>query len=96
MARVRDVERQIRKLEGFRVAFLHPDGRDVRGDKMQIPGYTRRYARMAFNSMSVTDWIESRFRPHYPGYDVKVLKANGQRAHGNYKLGTVRNTYLSP
>ena len=96
MPTVRQVERQIKAQEGFDVRFLHLDGRDVRGDLDRIPAYRGRYQRMAFNAASVTDWIENRFRPHYPGFGVAVLKADGSTAHGNYRLSTVRDSYLGP
>jgi hypothetical protein len=92
MATVKSVERQIQRLEGLAVRFLHPDGHDVRGDRSNMPGYD--YKRKAPNSFRVSQWIERRFRPKYPGFGVEVLKADGSKAHGNTRLGTVRGTFL--
>lgn len=39
------------------------------------------------------DWIEARFRPRYPGYDVAVFRGDGTRAHGNTRLENVLATY---
>ena len=91
MATVRSVERQIKRLEGFAVRFLHPDGHDVRGDRSHMPGYDNR--RMAPNAFRVSQWIERRFRPKYPGFGVEVLKADGTKAHGNTRLSSVRAGY---
>ena len=91
MATVRSVERQIKRLEGFSVRFLHPDGHDVRGDRSNMPGYD--YRRMGPGSFRVSQWIARRFRPKYPGFGVEVLKADGSKAHGNTRLSSVRDTY---
>ena len=91
MATVRSVARQIKRLEGFAVRFLHPDGHDVRGDRSHMPGYD--YKRMGPNSFRVSQWIERRFRPKYTGFAVEVLKADGSKAHGNTRLSSVRDTY---
>jgi hypothetical protein len=93
---VRQVERRIRDREGFDVTFRsREDGRDVRDDR-QLPGRHRyNYERMMPNSANVSRWIEVRFRAAYPDFDVHVLKADGTRAHGNYLLGNVLDTYLA-
>jgi hypothetical protein len=99
MATVKQVEQQIKRLEGFGVRLLDSEtGRDVRSDRDlgNIATYQSRYRRMARNGSSVTEWIETRFKPNYPGFDAKVVMANGTRAHGNFHLGTVRDSYLGP
>lgn len=92
MPMVKNVEKKIWDVEGFAVCILHPDGRDVRGDKQKLPQYP--FERAAKNDWTVEAWKESRFRPHYPGFDVLVLDADGERCQGNMKLGTVRDTYF--
>lgn len=92
MAKVRDVEKRIFQVEGFRVRFLHPDGRDVRADRMNVPQYP--YKRMMKNNANVTDWIQGRFNVRYPGFKVDVLMKGRVKANGRYHLGTVRDTYL--
>jgi hypothetical protein len=79
-------------LEGFRVHVLYEHGRDVRGDRSNIPGYP--YERALKNAANVRGWIEGRFKVVYPGFDVEVLNASGRRVHGRTKLATVRDTYL--
>jgi len=90
--RIGNVEKQIYKVEEFEVEFLHPDGRDVRADMQDIPGYD--YERKLKGSATVGDWIGGRFKRKYPGFDVRVLKADGTKASGQTHLTTVRDTYL--
>jgi hypothetical protein len=92
MATIGNVEKRISKVEEFDIQFLHPDGRDVRGDKRDIPGYD--YERKLKGSATVSDWISGRFKKKYPGYNVRVLKADGTKASGQTRLTTVRDTYL--
>lgn len=92
MAKIGSVEKQIRKLEEFDVQFLHAGGRDVRADKQDVPGYD--YDRKLKGSATVADWIVGRFKKKYPGYGVRVLKADGTKASGQTRLTTVRDSYL--
>ena len=92
VAKVGNVEKQIRKVEEFDVHFLHADGRDVRADKEDIPGYD--YDRKLKGSATVADWIAGRFKKKYPGYGVRVLKKDGAKASGQTRLTTVRDSYL--
>jgi hypothetical protein len=92
MARVMTLEKQIWDVEGFAVRILHLDGRDVRGDRMGMPPYP--FPAPAKNDLSVEKWKENRFRQAYPGFQVEVLDCDGTSAHGNARLGTVRDTYL--
>jgi hypothetical protein len=89
---VRTVEQKIFRVEGFRVVILHPDGRDVRGDRERLPPYP--FERAMKNSSNVKTWKERRFEPVYPGFDVEVIGADGRRMHGGTLLGTVRDEYL--
>ena len=88
---LRSVEKQIERTEGFRVAFLHHDGRDVRSDMHDVASYE--FARKLPDERTVADWITIRFRERYRGFEVAVLLADGSRAHGNTLLATVRATY---
>jgi hypothetical protein len=89
---LRSVEHQIERLEGFRVAFLHHDSRDVRGDMHDVPSFD--FARRLPDERTVADWIAIRFHERYRGFDVAVLHADGARAHGNTLLGNVRAGYV--
>ena len=91
MATVRAVERQIERVEGFRVAIRHPDGRDVRGDRMHMPTY--RFRRAMADNANVRAWRDGRFRLRYPGFDVVVVGRDGRDVHGATLLGTVRDEY---
>lgn len=91
MSTVRNVERQIRRAEGFDVHILHPDGRDVRGDRENLPTYP--FTKQAAGTASVADWKRSRFTMRYPGFDVEVIDARGEHVHGATLLRTVRATY---
>jgi len=91
MSRVANVERKIRRVEGFRVRVLHLRGADVRGDREGMPPYA--YHRAADNDITVETWKATRFRSSYPGFEVDVVDARGNSVQGNTKLGTVRETY---
>ena len=91
MSTVRNVERQIRRVEGFNVRVLHLDGRDVRGDRDHVPPYP--FSNKAAGTATVADWKRSRFTMRYPGFDVEVVDARGEHMHGATLLRTVRATY---
>lgn len=90
MPKVSIVEKRIFDIEGFQVDIVR-DGKNVRGD-LQLP---KQYEaeRMTRNSMTVGDW-KNKFRTQYPGYDAIVYKNSGEKASGQTKLATVRDTYL--
>ena len=92
MSSIANVERKIRRIEGFRVRILHLSGADVRGDREGLPQYG--YHRAAENDITVESWKQHRFRPSFPGFEVDVLDARKNSVQGNTKLGTVRETYL--
>lgn len=94
MATIRQVEEKILDVEGFKVHVLHAQGgRDVRSDRGRMPAYP--YKRALKGSKSVSDWRNGRFTQRYPGFCVRVLKADGRTpAHGRTLLSTVRDTYL--
>jgi hypothetical protein len=90
---LRNVERQIERVEGFRVAFRHPDGRDVRGDMQDVLSYS--FKHRLPDERTVSEWIRIRFHERYRGFDVAVLLPDGSRAHGNTRLGTARRAWES-
>jgi hypothetical protein len=91
MSSVANVERKIRRIEGFRVRILHLSRADVRGDRAGLPQYG--YHRAAENDITVESWKAQRFRPSYPGFEVDVVDVRGNSVQGNTKLETVRATY---
>jgi len=91
MSSVANVERKIKRVEGFRVRILHLTGADVRGDREGLPQYG--YHRAADNDITVETWKETRFRPSFPGFEVDVIDARRKSVQGNTKLETVRATY---
>ena len=91
MPRVRFVEKKIFDIEGFE-ACIRQAGRDVRGDASLPRQYEA--VRMMRNSCTVSDF-KNKFGRQFPGYDIDVLKANGNKATGQTKLSTVRDTYLN-
>jgi hypothetical protein len=91
MTSVRWIENTIRRIERFEVAILHPDGRDVRSDREELPGYP--FERAMSDGKTVQDWKRQRFYPTYPGFDVEVRYANSDDAHGGTLLQTIRQTY---
>jgi hypothetical protein len=92
MPKVKNVEKRIWDTEGFDVTIRHGDGKDMRGDKNDLPQYSK-FERMAKNDMTVADWKTIRFAGMYPGLNVDVLDGNGNPVVGNTKLGNVRDTY---
>jgi len=94
MSTVANVERRIKRVEGFGVRILHLRGIDVRGDRTGLPQYG--FHRAADNHITVEAWKGSRFRPTYPGFEVDVVDARGNSVQGNTLLGTVRETYEAP
>lgn len=93
MSSVANVERRIRRIEGFRVRILHLTGADVRGDRAGLPQYG--YHRAAENDITVETWKTIRFRPSFPGFEVDVVDARRNSVQGNTKLETVRATHLA-
>ena len=91
MSTVANVERKIRRVEGFRVRILHLNGADVRGDRAGLPQYA--YHRAAENNITVESWKVTRFRLSFPGFDVDVVDRRGRSVQGNMKLSTVRESY---
>ncbi len=92
MSTVANVERKIRRVEGFRVRILHLRGSDVRGDRTGLPQYS--YHRAADGDFTVEQWKVTRFRLSFPGFEVDVMDRRGNSAQGNMKLTTVRDSYL--
>jgi hypothetical protein len=92
MAKIKNIEKGIRKVECFDVCILTSDGRDVRGDLSGVPQYYT-YEKAAKNDMTVESWKAMRSRPTYPGFDVDVIDGNGESVLGNTKLDTVRDSY---
>ena len=88
---IANVERKIRRVEGFQVRILHLSGADVRGDRTGMPQYSFRHA--AGGDSTVERWKETRFRPSFPGFEVEVLNGRGRSVQGNMKLSTVRASY---
>jgi hypothetical protein len=90
MPKVQNIEKRIYDIESFEVDITK-DAKNVRGD-LQLP---KQYEaeRMSKNSMTVGEW-KNKFKTQYPGYDVVVKKNNGEKASGQTKLATVRDTYL--
>jgi len=93
MPTIKNVEKQIFKIERFNVQFRdRQTGRDVMGNLDGIKSYP--YANMAKNRWSVNDWRGRRFNVCYPGFDVAVLRNDNHVAHGRTLLSTLRDTYL--
>jgi len=96
MPRAAFVEGRIAAIEGFgvRILFAGPGrakGRDVRGDRADLPTYG--YRRAAASSLTVAAWIRTRFEPTFPGYAVEVFQGDGTVASGRALLSPVRASY---
>lgn len=71
---LKNVEQKIRQVEGFQVAFLR-NGVDVRGDSEGFPTYP--FATAAKGTFTAKEWVDSRFKMTYPGYDVRITDHRG-------------------
>ena len=91
MPRLKTVQRQLTRLEGFKVTFRHPDGRKMRSDRSAVPQYT--YERKAWGKWTVARWKNVRFYPSYAGFEVDVLNAEGEVMRGHTRLSNVRDSY---
>ena len=88
---VRQLDAKISRIEGFHVRIRHPRGRGVRSDARIADHY--RFGRARSGNDNVREWIDGRFRPFYPEYEIDVLRADGRRAHGNQRLAAPRDSY---
>jgi hypothetical protein len=91
MPTVKNVEKKIRDIEGFKVK-IKKDGKNVRDDKKLTNQYY--FENKLKGHQTVADWKEKRFNKVYEGYDVDVILANGDVAKGNMTLTTVRDSYI--
>lgn len=91
---VRNQERRIKRVEGFEVNFLHPDGRDVKGNRDIGGNYT--FENRAPDRFTVSHWKQNRFKDDFPGFEVEVLDGEGEAVPGNTRLDTVRSSYKKP
>ncbi|MEN9365731.1 MAG: hypothetical protein RL489_89 [Pseudomonadota bacterium] len=83
--------RALGDLESFDVEVIDKNGQVV---DAKTTGFAKfDFEKRATGSTTVNDWKERRFKKTYPGYDCRVLQADGTVAHGNTKLETVRGTY---
>lgn len=90
MPKVKNVEKQIRKIEGFDVNFTR-DGKNVRGDKKGFNQWDGK--KQSKNNMTACKF-EQKFQKRYPGYDVEILDGNGDVVtRGQTNLGTIRDSY---
>lgn len=85
MASIKNIERDIRDLEGFAVRI----SKDASQQSLQDYDYGRA-ARATF---TVSDWKRARFERYYPNLNVEVLRADGRVATGTMLLAKVRASY---
>jgi len=94
MPTIDTIAREIRAFEGFDVRIRHAAAKgDLRSNKLNVPGYKRRYNRIAWNTFTVNDWRRRRFDGDYPDYVVEVLKPDGSIATGKTGLAKLRALY---
>ncbi len=102
MPTLKQVEKQISDLEGFRVAFRRPspsseEMRDVRSDLKRVPPYA--YGKRTAGHYTVAKWTELRADPTF--YETMklvpvVLYYDGSHAPSQTRLDTVRASYPRP
>jgi hypothetical protein len=94
MPTIDKIAREIRDFEGFDVRIRHAESNGhARNAKLNVPGYKRRYNRIAWNTFTVNDWRRRRFSDDYPDYVVDVLKPDGSVATGKTGLAKLRELY---
>lgn len=86
MATIKNIEQNIRHLEGFAVA-IRANGTKPRN----LPDYD--YGRAARAAFTVADWKRARFDTNYPDLDVDVLRADGRVATRTMTLTKLRAEY---
>ena len=86
------IAREIQEFEGFAVR-IRPAAARSGAAKTALPGYKRRYNRIAWNTFTVNDWRRRRFTDDYPDYVVEVLKPDGSVATGKTGLAKLRELY---
>ena len=91
MPMVKNVERKIWDVERFEVIMRSSDGKDLKGNKKDMPQYP--FSRKASVDMTISEWRQNRFYPNYPGLEVDVLDAFGLAVVGHTKLKNVRKSY---
>ena len=92
MPKVMNVEKKIRDVEEFDVIMRDGNGKDLRGDKKNLPQYS--YFNRLKGEKTVSQWINSRFNKIYPGLKVSVLDGDGCEVPGQTKLSTLRASYV--
>ena len=95
MPTIDTIAAEIRDFEGFAVRIRHaaPAGGVRNAKKQNVPGYKRRYNRIAWNTFTVNDWRRRRFTDDYPDFVVEVLKPDGSIATGKTGLAKLRELY---
>jgi Uma2 family endonuclease len=94
MPTIDKLAREIRDFEGFDVRIRRAATKgNERGTTLNVPGYKRRYNRIAWNTFTVNDWRRRRFDDDYPDYIVDVLKPDGSVATGKTGLAKLRALY---
>ena len=85
MASIKNIERDIRNLEGFAVHINKNAG------QRSLPDYD--FGRAARATFTVSDWKRTRFQRYYPDLEIDVLRADGRIATGTMSLAKVRASY---
>ena len=89
MTKLATRKREIEQLEGFSIEIFDGAGNPADLNMQGVPPY--QYNRKAPDNMTVIKWKSTRFQQNYPGFTCDVLNGDGSVAHGNTKLGNVRN-----
>ncbi len=90
MPKVSIIEKRVFDVEGFEIDITQ-NGRNIRDDLVLPKQYEA--ARMSKNSMTVSEW-KDKFSKQFPGYEVNIYDGAGNKARGQMKLSTVRDSYL--
>ena len=84
------VATMISRVEGFDVSFVDDAGEIV--DDARLAPYP--YNRAARNSWTVTQWRQKRIETAYPDQWLVAWRPDGEEAHGNTRLETLRRSYV--
>ena len=84
-----EVATMISRIEGFEVSFVDDDGEIV--ENADVVPY--RFRRAAKSTWTVAQWREKRADPEYRDLWLVAWRPDGEEAHGNTRLETLRRLY---
>jgi hypothetical protein len=82
--KVSEFEEKAWEIDGIRIVIRAPGN-------TKVSAYS--YKRAAANTMSITEYLNSRINPGIKSYEVFVVQGSGERLNGRTRLSRVRESY---